>query len=70
MNIIEALKIKFSMKWSKFNVSTIDYNRIQIQKIKYLPISFDSDIIFFLLPLPVKVSPAHSHGMDGIEKTL
>lgn len=70
MNVIEALKITFSIKWSKFNISTIDYNRIQIQKIKYLPINFDSNIIFFLLPLLVKVSTAYGHGMDGIEKTL
>jgi hypothetical protein len=68
VNVLEALKITTSKRWSKYDVSTINYKRIQIQEIKYPLISFDGDIIFVLPPLLTRVPSAYGCGMDDMDK--
>jgi hypothetical protein len=68
MIVLEALKISLSKKQSKYDVSTISYNRIHIQEIKYLPFIFYGNIIFILPPQLVGVPSAYDHGMDDMGK--
>ena len=49
LNIVEALKLTKSKKRSKFDLTTIDFDNIDVRDVKYLPPSFDGDI--FVLPL-------------------
>lgn len=41
LNIVEALKLAKSRKWSKFNLTTIDFDCIDVRDDKYLLPSFD-----------------------------
>ena len=53
---------------SKSDVTTIDFNSIDVRSIKYLPSSFDGDIIFVSPPLPMGVPRAYGCSMDNMDK--
>ena len=46
LNIVEVLKLTKSRKRSKSNLTTIDFDNIDVRDVKYLPPSFDGDIFF------------------------
>ena len=48
--IIDALKFTKSMKRSKSDFVFIDFDNIDVRDVKYLPFSFDGDVLFVLPP--------------------
>jgi hypothetical protein len=48
--MVDALKVTKSRKRSKSDLASIDFDSIDVQDVKYLPSSFNGDVLF-LLPL-------------------
>jgi hypothetical protein len=68
MNIVDALKQTKSRKRSKSDLASIDFDSIEVRDVKYLPSSFDGDILFVLPPVPFGVPSAYGRSMDGMDK--
>ena len=67
-NIVDALKMTKSKKKSKFYLTAIDFDSIDVRDVKYLPPSFDGGVIFILPPIAVDVSSTYGRSMDGMDK--
>ena len=67
-NNVDALKITKSRRRSKSNLTAIDFDTINVRDVKYLPPSFDGDVIFILPPIAVDVSNTYGRSMDGMDK--
>ena len=67
-NIVDALKMTKSKRRSKSDLTVIDFDSIDIRDVKYLPPSFDGDIIFILPPIAVDVSSMYGRSMNGMDK--
>jgi hypothetical protein len=67
-NIVDTLKMTKSKRRSKSNLTTINFDSIDIRDIKYLPPSFDGDVIFILPPIAVDVSSTSGRSMDAMDK--
>jgi hypothetical protein len=52
----------------KSNLIAIDFDSIDVCEVKYLPPSFDGDVIFILPPINVDVSSTYGRSMDGTDK--
>ena len=50
LTIIDALKFTKCRKMSKSDITAIDFENIVVRDVKYLPSSFDGDILFALPP--------------------
>ena len=68
LTIIDALKFTKSRKRSKSDLASIDFENIVVRNVKYLPSSFDGDILFVLPPVPLGVPSAYGRSMDGMDK--
>jgi hypothetical protein len=67
-NIVDALKMRKSRRRSKLDLTAIDFDNIDVRDIKYLPPSFDDDVVFILLQINVDVSSLYGHSIDDMEK--
>ena len=67
-NIVDALKMTKSKRRSKYDLTTIDFDTIDVCEIKYLLPSFDGDVIFILSPINVDISSTYMRSMDGMNK--
>ena len=67
-HIVNALKMTKSKRRSKSDLTTIDFDSIDVRDVKYLPPSLDGDVIFILLPIAVDVSNMYGRSMDGMDK--
>ena len=63
-----ALKLTKYRKMSKSNLIAIDFENIVVRNVKYLPSSFDGDILFVLPLVPLGVPNTYGHSMDGMNK--
>ena len=66
--IVDALKQTKSRKRSESNLESIDFNSIEVRDLKYLPSSFDGDILFVLPSVSFGVPSAYGRSMDGMDK--
>ena len=57
-----------SRKRSKSDLTTIDFDSIDIRDVKYLPPSFDSDVLFVLPPLSMGTPNVYGRSMDGMDR--
>lgn len=57
-----------SRRRSKSDVTTIDFDNIDIHDVKYLPPNFDGDVLFNLLLMNMGVYSTYSCSMDDIDK--
>ena len=67
-NIVNTLKMTKSRRRSKSDLTVIDFDNINVRDVKYLPSSFDGDIIFILPPIAVDVSSTYKRSIDGMDK--
>jgi hypothetical protein len=67
-NIVDALKMTKSRRRSKSDLTAIDFDSIDVREVKYLPPSFDGDVIFILPLIFVDVSSTYGRSMDGMDK--
>ena len=65
---MEGLKISKCRRRSKFDLTNIDFDNIVIQDVKYLPSSFNGDVIFILPPVKTGIPNAYGTAMDGMDK--
>jgi hypothetical protein len=68
MNIVDALKQTKFRKRSKSDFASIDFDNIEVRDVKYMPSSFDGDILFVLPPVPFGVPSAYGRSMDDMDK--
>ena len=68
LKIVNALKLIKYKRRSKFDLTTIDFDSIDVLDVKYLPPSFDGDILFVLPLVSMNVPNVYSHSTDGIDK--
>jgi hypothetical protein len=66
--IVDALKFTKSRKRSKSDLAFIDFDNIDVRDVKYLPSSFDGDVLFVLPPVVLKVPNTYGRSMDGMDK--
>ena len=57
-----------SRRRSKSDYTAIDFDSIDVRHIKYLPPSFNDDVVFILPPINVDVSSTYRHFMDDMDK--
>ena len=67
-SIVDTLKLTKSKKRSKSNPASIDFDNIDVHDVKYLPSSFDGEILLILPPVPFGVPSTYSRSMDGMDK--
>jgi hypothetical protein len=64
--IIDCLKAMFVAPHSSNELRSVDYNKIKVQYVSSLPITFDNDIIFELSPH--RLLTGHSGQMQGMDQ--
>lgn len=52
----------------KFDLPTIDFDKIDVRDVKYLPPSFDGDILFNFPPINKNIYSIYGRSMDDIDK--
>lgn len=57
------------MKMSNYDLATINIDIIDVHDVKYLPPTFDSDILFVLHLVTLGDPSAYGQSMDGINTT-
>jgi hypothetical protein len=57
-----------SRRRSKADLTVIDFDNINVHDVKYLPPSFDGDVIFILPPINIDVLSTYGRSMDGMDK--
>ena len=57
-----------SRRRSKFDLTAIDLDTIDVREVKYLPPSFDGDIIFILHGINVDIFGTYGRSMDDMYK--
>ena len=68
LTMVDALKLTKSKKKSKSNLIFIDFDNIDVRNVKYLPYSFNDDVLFLLPLVPLKVPNTYGRSMDGMDK--
>ena len=68
LTIADALKLTKSRKISKSDLTSIDSDNIDVRDVKYLPSSFNGDILFLLPPVALRVLSTYGHSMNGMDK--
>lgn len=66
--IYDAVEMTKSRRRSKSDLTKIFFYIIYAGDIKYLPPSFNGNVIFILSPLNMNVSSTHGHFMDDMDK--
>jgi hypothetical protein len=61
-------KITLSRRRSKSDLTAIDFDSIDVRDVKYLPSSFDGDVILNLPPINVDVFSTDGRSMVGMDK--
>ena len=51
LTMVDALKLTKSRKRSKSDLASIDFDNIDVRNVKYLPSSFNGDVLFLLPPV-------------------
>jgi hypothetical protein len=64
---MQSLKPLASILGSRNELATVDYDKISYYKVQYLPLLYNGDVIFELLPSLVSAS-SFKNGMDGTDK--
>ena len=67
-NIVYALKMTKSRRRFKSNLTAIDFDNIDVRVVKYLPPSFDGDVISILPSIVVDVSSTYRCSMDSMDE--
>ena len=67
-NTVDALKLTKSRKRFKFDLNVINFDSKDVRDVKYLPPSFDDDVIFILPPINVDVFSTYGRSMDDMHK--
>lgn len=67
-NFVEALKLTKSRNMSKFDLIINDFDSIDVCDVKYLPPSFDNDILFVLSHVAMGFPSAFGWFMNGMDK--
>jgi hypothetical protein len=68
LTMVDALKLTKSRKKSKSDLASIDFDSIDVRDVKYLPSSFNGDVLFLLPPVALKIPSTYSRSMDGMDK--
>jgi hypothetical protein len=68
LTIVDALKLTKSRKRSKSNLASIDFESIDVRDVKYLPASFNSDVLFLLPHVALKAPNTYGCLMDNMDK--
>jgi hypothetical protein len=66
-SVMQCLRCLASVPGSRNELASIDYDKIAYHKVQYLPPSYNSDVVFELLPSRVSASTS-KNTMDGMEK--
>ena len=67
-SMLDALKAVATRRRSHSPIADIDFDNIKISAVKYLPTTYNGDVIFLLPPLPVGIPFNYGKGMDGMDK--
>ena len=67
-SILFAIRMTASRRGSRSELACIDFDSIEHRQVKYLPATYDGDIIFELPPLPEGIPTTFGGGMDGMSK--
>jgi len=68
LTMVDALKLTKSRETSNFDLTSIDFDNIDVHDDKYLLAFFHGDILFFLPYVALKVPSTYGRSMDGIYK--
>ena len=68
LNIIDAIKLIKFRSWCKSDLTTIDFDSIDVHGDKDLLTSFDSDILFVLSPLSMRIPSTYDHSICSMDK--
>lgn len=68
LNIVEALKLTKSRRRSKSNLTTVDFDNINVCDVKYLPTSYDGDVLYVLPFVSMGVLIVYGCFRNGMEK--
>ena len=68
-NIVDALKMTKFRRRSKSDFTTIDFDNIDVRDVKYLPPSFDGDVVFMMPPIGVDVSSTYGRRTSLVQNT-
>src|SRR6202022_2032965 len=68
LTMVDALKLTKSRKRSKSDLASIDFDSIDVREVKYLPSSFNGDVLFLLPPVALKAPSTYGRSIDGIDK--
>lgn len=68
LKIVNVLKLKKYRRNSKFDLTTINFDSINVRDVKYLAPSFDGDILFVLPLVSMNIPNVYNRFMDGIDK--
>jgi hypothetical protein len=66
-SVMQYLRCMASFPGSKNKLASIDYDKIAYHKVKYLPPSYNGNVIFELPPNRVSTSTS-KNAMDGMDK--
>ena len=67
-NIVDVSKLTKPREMSDFNLTTINFDSIDICDVKYLPPSFNDDVLFILPPINMGIPSTYGCSMDDIDK--
>ena len=68
LTIVDALKLIKSRKKSKSDLASIDFDSTHVRDVKYLPSSFNGDVLLLLSHVALKVPSTYGRSMDGRDK--
>jgi hypothetical protein len=68
LTMVDALKLIKSKKRLKSDLASIDFDSIDVSEVKYLPFSFNGDVLLLLSPVTLKTSSTYGRSMGGIDK--
>lgn len=68
ISVVECLKVLGSRRGSKSLLSKLDFNSIKVEKVEFLPPSFDGDVVFELPPIGKSATPTQARLLRGMDK--
>jgi len=66
--VLECQRQLQSRARGKNELKLLNLDTLRCEKVKYLPLDFDGDILFEFLPLPISSSPSIARQMEGMDK--
>lgn len=67
-SMLDALKATAVRPRSQSALSDIDFDNIRVEEVKYIPTTYDGDVIFLLPPLPSGLPATYGKSLDGMDK--